>query len=236
MAGVHFTGPVKNKVKVGAREWFQELPCAQDPDYIVFYNDFLRTTDYDANDWTITVTQAGAGNATEALAADELGGALKILNDDADDDVVSMQLNEENWIMAVGKRLWFEARVKVSDGGQSDGLIGLCVTDTTPRATTYVAGFQWADGDASINLVSNNNSTTTSTDSGVDFVNDTYIKLGMYWDGVSSLKFFINRSMVLARTSNTPAGHNLALTLNLQNGEAVAKSLTVDYVHIVQER
>ncbi len=50
----------------------------------VYFNDF---TTYVAGDWTITTTEGGTGNASEALT-NVAGGALLITNDDADNDSV----------------------------------------------------------------------------------------------------------------------------------------------------
>jgi hypothetical protein len=237
-----FKGPVKNKdmADVGsntdARRWFSNLPIGQDPDYITYMNDFLVEQDYAAADWVITTTEAGAGNATEALAGDELNGALLITNDDADNDLDSLQHTQEVWKMASGKRLWFKTRVKINDADQVDEFIGLCVTDTTPLVATDRAGFGIADGDASINVLSEKDSTETSTDSGVDAADATYVELAMYWDGISKLMYFIDGNLVATHTTNVPNDENLCITFHHQNGEAAAQTLHIDYVYVCMER
>ena len=85
----------------------------------VYFNDF---TTYVAGDWTITTTEGGTGNASEALT-NVAGGALLITNDDADNDSDEFQLAVESFKFASGKKSWFKTRFKVSDATQSDWIV-----------------------------------------------------------------------------------------------------------------
>lgn len=236
------TGPILNKDRTDrsdtdTRRWFSTLPMGQEPDFITYENNFLAEQDYAAADWIITTTEAGSGDATEALASDEIGGALLITNDDADNDSDELQATQENWGLQAGKKMWYETRIKVSDATQSDLFLGLAITDTTIiDGTTDSIGFRKDDGDANIDVVSEKDSTETLTDSGKDLVDDTYVKLGMYWDGVSTVEFYVDRNKVASHTTNNPDDENLTITMAIQNGEAVAKTMTVDYIYITQER
>lgn len=233
-----FTGPIKNRERSrGDREMFSNMPVGPDAiDVITYMNDFLVEQDYAAADWVITTTEDGSGSATEALATDEVGGALVITNDDADDDSDSLQLTQETFKLASGKKVWMEVRAKVSDADAVDAFIGLAVTDTTPLDTTDRVGFQIDDGGASINVLTEKDSTETKTDSGEDAADDTYVKLGMYSDGTGKVEFFVDRAKVATHTANIPDDENLCVTLHLVNGEAAAKSMTVDYIFVCQER
>lgn len=87
-----FTGPVLNReLADGARSWFSNRPVGDNPDYVRYYNDFLFAGDYSASDWVVTETDSGA---TEAIAADELNGALLITNTAADNDIAQLQSAE----------------------------------------------------------------------------------------------------------------------------------------------
>jgi len=234
----HSTGPQKNR-EVGdenARSWFSNLPVQPGPDYAIYFNDFLNTADYAAGDWTITTTEAGSGNATEAIASDERHGALLITNDDADNDLDSLQLNEETFKLEAGEKLWYETRVKINDVDQVDVFLGLCITDTTPLDTSDRVGFGITDGNASINCISEKNTTETSTDSGSDAADAAYVTLGFYWDGISKVRYYVDRSLKASHTTNVPDDENLAVTMHFQNGEAAAQTLTVDYIYVCAER
>ena len=109
-----------------------------------YFNDFDT---FAAADWTITTTEGGAGDATEALTNAD-GGRLLITNDDADDDRDFFQKVGESFKFATGKRLFFKALFQVSDATQSDFVMGLQITDTTPLAVTDGVYFRKDDGDA----------------------------------------------------------------------------------------
>jgi hypothetical protein len=229
------TGPISfNPAARGTREWYSDLPVGSGPSLVTYYNDFLTAQDYAAGDWVITNTQAGA---TEALAADELNGALLLTNDAGDDDVQQIQSTEE-WIkLSAGKKVWFETKMKISDATQADFFVGFATTDTSIIAgTTDSCGFRKLDGSTSVASVTEDNTTETTTAGVHTMVADTYVTLGFKWDGVSKVKFFVNRSLVATHTANIEQTNKLALTFCLQNGEAVAKTMTIDYMYVAQER
>ena len=231
-----FRGPVKNAASsnLATRDWFQELPIGKGPEVVEYYNDFLFAGDYSASDWVVTETDAGA---TQAIAADEVNGALLLTNTAADNDIVQLQSAEEWTKLSAGKRLWFETKLKVSDATQSDIFVGLATTDTTIIAgTTDSVGFRKADGSAAVEALTEDNTSETTTASVATLANSTYVTLGFYWDGVSKVRFYVDRSLVATHTSNIEQTNKLALTLTLQNGEAVAKTMTIDYLYVAQER
>jgi hypothetical protein len=67
--------------------------------------------------------------------------------------------------------------------------------------------------------------------------NDTYIRLGFYYDGISAVQYFVNGSIAGSSvTTNLPDDEDMTITIAIQNGEAVAKTMTVDYVYVAKER
>lgn len=235
-----FTGKVLNREKLGVnsdpRGWFSNLPMGQEPDYVVYFNDFLVAADYAATDWVVTTTEAGGGDASEDLAGDERCGALLITNDSNDNDLDALQGTEEIWKLEAGEKLWFETRLKINDVDQVDMFVGLAITDTTVLDTSDRVGFQIDDENASILCKTEKNGTETSTDSGVDGADDTYVRLGFYWDGVSAVRFYVNRALVATHTTNVPDDENLCLTIHFQNGEAAAQTCHIDYFYVCMER
>ena len=199
----------------------------------VFFDDFDR---FVAADWTITTTEAGAGSATEALT-DADGGALLITNDAADDDADFFQKVGESFRFASGKRLFFKARFKVSDATQSDFVMGLQITDTTPLDVTDGVFFQKDDGDANLDFHVEKNNTATSATAISTVANDTYLTVGFAYDGKSAIKYFVNDVHIgTAATTNLPDDEDLTISFGIQNGEAAAKTMTVDYVMCAKER
>jgi len=190
---------------------------------------------YNAANWTVTETQAGA---TQALT-DADGGVLLLTNTAADNDLNALQKVGESFLMTAGKRAWFKARFKVSDATQSDVVIGLQITDTTPLDVTDGIYFLKDDGSTTITAICRKNASTGSTSlSAGTLVSDTYITLGWYYDGKSSVAVFVDDVQVgtLDGSSTYLPDTELTVSFGIQNGEAVAKTMSVDFILAAQER
>lgn len=201
--------------------------------YHTYFEDFDT---YTAGDWTITTTEAGAGSATQALT-DGDGGLLLITNDNADDDRVFFQKKGESFLFELGKKLFFEARFKTSDATQSDIVFGLQITDTTPLDVTDGTFFLKADDAATVTLQVEKNNTATTSAALATLANNTFIRLGFYYDGVDAVYAIVDGSAVAKlATTNLCDDEELAVSFGIQNGAAAAKTLTVDYIFVAKER
>lgn len=211
-------------------------PMVGDAAWAVYWNDFTRPTDYDTNDWTLTTVEAGAGSATEAIG-NLAGGILVITNDNADDDADWFQSTREVFRMTLGQRTLFGIRFKVSDATQIDVAVGLQITDTTPLAVTDGIYFRKDDGDAFLDFVVIKDSVATTVTAVGTLVNDTHITLGFEYDGASAVYPWVDgvRQDPVAVT-NLPNDEELAISFGIQNGEAAAKIMSVDYIYAAQER
>lgn len=198
-----------------------------------FFDDFDT---YTAGDWTVTETDAGA---TQALTAGD-GGLLLITNTAADNDLVALQKNPAAFSFTAGKKLFFRARFKVSDATQSDLVFGLQVVDTTPLDVTDGVYFLKADGSAAVSVVCRKNATTGSTSASTiaTLADDTYITLGFAYDGEGKVAYEVNGNVVGSLDASSAYLPDTTCTVSfaLQNGEAVAKTMTVDYVFVAKER
>lgn len=198
-----------------------------------FFDDFDT---YTAGDWTVTETDAGA---TQALTAGD-GGLLLITNTAADNDLVALQKNPAAFSFTAGKKLFFRARFKVSDATQSDLVFGLQVVDTTPLDVTDGVYFLKADGSAAVSVVCRKNATTgsTSASSIATLADDTYITLGFAYDGEGKVAYEVNGNVVGSLDASSAYLPDTTCTVSfaLQNGEAVAKTMTVDFIYVAKER
>lgn len=198
--------------------------------------------------WTLTVTEAGAGDAATAVVAGN-GGAVSLTNDAADNDLIAVQCKPASFTTFSGKRAFFKARFKVSDATQSDWMMGLYVVDTSPLAAdgdgvTDGIFFQKDDGDTNLDFYVQKNTTTgqlTTTAWSTSAANDTWMTLAWAWDGkryVSLYKddVFIKAVDLGATISDYLPDTDLAVSFMIQNGEAVAKVMTIDYVFAALER
>lgn len=207
----------------------RDFPYPDVTKMIMEFEDFHR---YTAAEWTVTETDAGA---TEALTAG-LGGWLLITNTAADDDRVNMQTVRREYQLTKGKKTFFEARFKVSDALQSDVIFGLIITDTTPTGFTDGISMYKRDGETTVALFTAKDSVVQTTGALGLVVTDTFQKWSFYYDG-KDLHFYIDglkKGTILA--AGIPDDELLQPTIFLQNGEAVAKTLTVDYYLVAQER
>lgn len=197
-----------------------------------YLNDFYT---YTAGDWVVTETDAAA---TEALTSGD-GGLLLVTNTAADDDLVALQKTPAMQLLSLTKKAWFSCRFKISDATQSDFVFGLQVVDTTPLDVTDGIYFLKSDGSTSIAIVSRKDATTGSTTAtGIGTLADaTFIQLDWYYNGDGQLYYAVNGTVIgsLAISSYFPDTIT-TVSFALQNGEAVAKTMTVDWVYAVQER
>lgn len=198
-----------------------------------YFNDFDT---FAAADWTITTTEAGGGSASEALANAD-GGVLLITNDAADNDADFFQKVGESFKFEAGKQLVFAARFQVSDATESDFVMGLQITDTTPLAVSDGVYFMKDDGDASLDFHVTKNSTSTSATAVATVADATYLVVGFYYDGKSSIEYSVN-GVVLGSvaTTNLPDDEELTISFGIQNGAAAAKTMSVDYIFAAKER
>jgi len=202
-------------------------------DFAVYMNDFFTFT---AADWTITTTEDGAGSATEVITP-AAGGILLLTNAAGDDDLDFLQ-SVETFKFTVGKRLLFKSRFYVTDATQSDFVMGLQITDTTPLDVTDGIFFQKDDGDASLDFHVEKNNTASSAAAIATIADSTPITVEYYYDGADdNIDYYLNG--VLTGTlplTNIPDDEELAISFGIQNGEAVAKAMGIDYIKVVQER
>ena len=189
---------------------------------------------YTAADWTVTETQVGA---TQALT-DADGGVLLLTNTAADNDLVALNKVGESFRFAQGAPLYFSARFSVNDATDSDLVMGLQITDTTPLDVTDGVFFLKSDGSANVSLVIEKDSNQTTIDNFITLADNTFITLGFYWDGLDSIWVGVGNSAThrVDVGSNLPDDEDLTISFAVQNGEAVAKTMSVDYIFVAKER
>lgn len=206
------------------------LAVACDPvGFHQYHDDF---TSYVAGDWTVTES----GDGTQAIT-DEAGGVLLLTNAASDDNSINLQKVGEAYKLASGKALWYETRLKISDATQSDFLVGLAITDTTLiGGKTDGVSFRKADGATAVSFVTEKDSTETTTASVHTQADATYARFGFFFDGNGSVYGFVNGLLVATHTTNIPDDEDLRVSFAIQNGEAVAKTMSIDFVKVVQVR
>lgn len=202
-------------------------------DFTIWMDDFHK---YTAGDWTITTTEDGTGSATEAIS-DATNGELLLTNAAGDDDLDFLQWASECWKFDSSKRLYFKARMKVSDVDATDFIMGLQVTDTSPLAVSDGIYFQSDDGDANLDFHIAASSTATDRTAIATLADDTYVVLEFYYDGNGTgIHVAVDGSIVTSVPLTNAPSTELTISFGVQNGAAAAKTKTIDYILVAQER
>lgn len=138
----------------------------------VYWEDFDY---YTAADWTVTEV----GVALQVLDNID-GGNLLITNAGSDDNSSFLQKVGESFLFQTGKKLWFDCLIETNDAIQSDIVIGLQITDTTPLAVTDGVYFIKSDGAATFDFVVVKDSTSTITSAVSTLSSATFKKLSFF--------------------------------------------------------
>lgn len=207
-----------------------------------YFNDFDL---FNAADWIITKTQVGATTAI----TNSSGGVLLVTNTAANNDLVALQLANETFKFDSGKKFAFKAKLLVSDANLSAFVIGLQITDTTPLSVTNGVYFQKASASTNLSFNTTASSTTTTASNVLSITSAAYFTLAFYYDGKSSLNYYASNDASLVDGSLNPtfvgtlpitnlpsSSQTLTISYALANGEAVAKTMSVDYIFVSKER
>ena len=224
----HHNTPVLYSGYASGFKDLREMPISINPDYYCIEDDFV----YELDTGWVVVKDSGA---TVAIVADTIGGELAITSTaTTDNDGGSVQGNEI-FAVATGKDMFFQTRIKNSDVDQSDICVGFTLNFATNPENMLTATdrivFQVDDGDASILCKTEKDGTETSTDSGIDMVDDTYVKLGISCSGTGTVEFFVNDKLVATHSTNIPDDENLAIAaMSLSGSASGTRVTTIDYL------
>lgn len=221
-----FNHGVTNATKVSPLAMMGQLDPTQ---YHTYFNDFDT---YVAADWT--VTNVGV-TPTVAVTGVE-GGAILQTNTAGIADSSYRQLPGASFSFESSKKVWFKARFSVSDATQSSIVFGLQVVDTTPLAVSDGMYFLKTDGAATFDFKSLTGSTATTAAAVGSLVDATMSELAFYYDGAQEVQYFQD-GVLLGRmaVATLPTGQ-VTVSFGMANGEAVAKTMTVDYIFAAKAR
>ena len=227
----------------GGNRWYD----AFGPGVVKYLNEFshLPVDDqtHDPHEFTLTITETGAGDST-AVVTDVAGGALLITTDALEDDGYAMQLGHghggvgENVDLSSAFPTYFGIEFALNDVTQTDCLFGLCVTDTDCiGAVTDGIYFRKVDGATTLNFVVENTNAEDET-AAATLVADTYVTAEFYFNG-TDVKAYINGTLVatvLASNTDFPDDELLRLTMELLTGDDSANTCTIKWVRLIHIR
>ena len=173
--------------------------------------------------------------------ADADGGAFEFDTGTTAASDVSIQLQDEPFLMNTGRHLYFESKLKVETVALSSAMFGMSVIDATPFAgfpANFVGFTMDTDADLEIRSIASAGGDSGDLDTGTDLVADTYVTLGMQWDGTSKVHFFADGVHVYTYSTlaNIPYGVNLTPLFGIKVTSTTAAKLTIDYVYVMNDR
>lgn len=194
----------------------------------------------DRGSWLVTIID-GDTDALEtiAIADDGHGGILNLTTNDKDNDALSIQLNGEAVALASGRRIHYKARVRVNDADTCDWFAGLSIADTDILGgTTDSLGFRVPAGDSAQDLtfMTEKDSVETTTDTGVNVADSTWLILEFICHGTDRVDCFVNNSAVASHTANLPDNEALSPVFEIRNASAAASIMGIDYIVILADR
>lgn len=236
---VRFTSGVSTAVKGST---LFSLPDTDPTKIFSMFVDFTGQ-DYKTADWTVTETQAAA---TQSLIASDLAGEygiLRMVNAAGAADINSIQLTTVGtFINDPTKSFWLKGRVSRDNADETIGF-GMQAVNATPFT---VANGIWvsitgASTDA-VFRVAKASTASTATSAAVYAASalNTFITLGMYYDGRGKeIKCYVNdvlkTTIDVSTTNNTPIV-GLTPTISSQNTTANARNMDMDYFFFAVER
>lgn len=190
--------------------------------------------------WTLTET-----NCTNTIVG--ATGKLVMTLGGADNDLGQFYLNSAPIQLTSGKKMIFEAHVKVDKAsgtiGQEEVAVGLSSVQTgtnffnsggTDRAMDDFIGFVSYDGNANWTALQGENDTFSSEVDVVAMTDVTDMVLTIYFDGARSF-FYIDGNLEATFQTNFPTSV-VTPVLYIKAGESQAKVLTCDYILCAVER
>jgi len=197
----------------------------------------LGSTSY-MNDFnTLIGTDFTVTGASSTFALGTAVGGIAVLTPGGTTTATAAYKNGQAFQFIAGNRFWYIARFKVSAvAGNVSYYVGL----RNGSSTTDGLWFAKAAASTSINLVSTVGSTATTLVTGVaTAAADTYVEVGLYYDG-TDLLVYANNSIV-ARVSVPTIGSSATTLTNavlgpvLQITPTATDTLTVDFIGTAQE-
>lgn len=253
---------------VSPSAWNADMPVTDPTRVISFFEDFAGNNSFPTAasglaaasnaTWTITVTEAGVGDAAASIltGTGAGGGILRLVTDAADNDLIFAQRKGESYLLASGKKLFYKAKFAITDANanadsiaQTEWYFGLMITDTDPLSSTAGDGvtdgifFMSEDGTQDIKFYVQKDATTGQLATALTqtLTVATQTSFAFYFDGARYVYLYVNDAYVAtvdltATLSTYMPDAPLTVSFGVKNGEAVAKTLDVDYILAVMER
>lgn len=232
----------KGVTNVGLGRALSDLPTMSPTKVHLFFDDFDYYDDaaagVDGGHWAATSGDAAA----TILEIDGDGGVIQLTTSLGDNDELRIQGVKECFTMEVGKRAWFGARVRHADvSTETDFLLALAITDTTPCATSPASwiGFVKNDGDDYLDVGITNTGAGKAHDKnigGYAGILATWYQLEWDFDGVDTFQFWVDGVLKSTLTTADFPTTEMTPTIGFMAGSKAVCVLDVDFIYMAKER
>lgn len=229
------------------------------PDYHAiahkFFDDFTNPASATASDLQAYTSTDDSGTGTNAFQ-DAAGGWYNVVTAGADNDYHAMSTVNEVFKFASGKKLWFEAKFKLTEANTNESAWWFGLTDTLTTGglqadaagplASYDGALIWKDeATMAIDFETSNAGTQATTTNIATFVSGNETRVGFYFDGTATTSTItpyvdVDGNGFVAGTAQdiTLAGlEEMHLVWGVKAGPSDgAETLQVDYIKCVQLR
>lgn len=208
---------------------FNSLPTMDPTRLHAFWDDFDF---FVSGQWTIVET-----GPTLALTPGN-GGRLFLQNSGVDAESTNVTKTTGGFQFALGRRAYFRTLIQVNDTNLSSFVIGLQIPDSSPLDVTDGVFFISNSGASTIDFVAEKDDTPVTAAAVATLTDDTDTELAFYWDGISRIWYSVNGTTAgfIDPGTSLPDDEILTVQFGITNGEAVSKTMQIDYIYAAMER
>lgn len=211
------------------------LPLPNFVGHVEWFDDFLFL-----NTAGVYTAQNFAGGTTGALldAITEPSGVVRLTSVSANSDEPAIQLDAVPFQFRDGKKLWFEARVRIPEFSSTSWEVALQTLNATQTNRDGVA-LAKLTGNTNMQVILNGAGFTPLViDDAPINVADQWYKPAMYWDG-DDLHIYLDgvfKQTISGSQPNIPKNTNLAPTFYMLRQNPTTRTADLDYFNIIAER
>lgn len=236
--------------------WLDAPAPTQDPDtYHLLHDEFINPASATASDVQAWTALNDGATGTPAFQ-DAAGGIFNVVTAAADNDYSAYSSVAENWLFASGKKLWFEAKFKLSEAATSESTwwFGLSDTLTTGGMQANTAGplasydgaliWKTPETALTVNFETSNAGTQNTLSEFATAISNTWHRAGFYFDGAATTSaitpYFHNGTswtMGTAKDITLSGLEEMHVVFGVKAGPGGgAETLQIDYVKCLQLR
>jgi len=213
--------------------------------------DFLFPASATVSDMMAWTSAGDGGTGTNAFQ-DAAGGVFNLVTAAADNDYHELTSVAENWKFEAGKKLWLDARFKLSEATTSESTWWFGFSDTLTTGgmqanalgplASYIGALMWKTPETAmtVNFEASNAAVQSTISEFATGVSNTWHRVQMYFDGVTTLQghFYNGTTWSSVSVPLILAGQaEMHLVAGVKAGPtAAAETLQIDFIKCVAER